>query len=192
LQLNDPSRGFSFQTEGPLDMRLGSQQSETALSYLERTDEKDLTDLFIQFGEGRNARRLSRYLLSDVAQGKIKTTKDLAGFCERVLGRRGSVHPATRVFLALRAAVNRELETLKNLLQEVPRVLKRGGRLAVVSFHSLEDRLVKESFRNLGQEGLDQKKFSVLTKKPIGPSPHEIKDNPRSRSAKLRGLERTE
>ncbi len=190
LQLDDPTRGFSFQSDGPLDMRLDPRSSETALSILQTIQEKELMDRLTVFGEGRNAKRVSRYLLSDVAEGKMKTTRDLASFCERVLGRRGKAHPATRLFLALRTLVNKELDVLSDLLQVAPRYLAVGGRLVIISFHSLEDRMVKERFKALAQECLDEKRFSLVTKKPVGPSEEERAPNPRSRSAKLRVLER--
>jgi 16S rRNA (cytosine1402-N4)-methyltransferase len=191
-QLDEGRRGMSFQSEAPLDMRLDPTSPETALSILESIDEKHLADVFYEFGERRQAKRISRYLLSDVQQGKIKTTTDLAGFCERVLGWHGKVHPATRVFLALRCLVNKELDVLKEFLVAAPETLSVGGRLAVISFHSLEDRAVKERFRALAQHLEGGKRFSILTKKPVGPTEEERHSNPRSRSAKLRVLERTE
>ncbi len=190
LQLDDPTRGFSFQSDGPLDMRLDPRGNQTALSVLQTIQEKELIDRLTQFGEGRNARRVSRYLLSDVAQGRIQTTRDLASFCERVIGRRGKGHPATRLFLALRTLVNRELDVLGDLLGVAPRYLAVGGRLLIISFHSLEDKMVKERFRSLAQDGIDEKRFVVVTKKPVGPSEEEMAPNPRSRSAKLRAIER--
>src|SRR5205823_4077247 len=126
-QIADENRGFSFQRPGPLDMRLDPSQTETALSLLHKISEGELADLFRTFGEKRSARRLSRYLLHDVSLGKIKNSEDLASFCLRVLGRHGKTHPATRVFLALRALVNDELGALKDMLEVAPAHLAPGG-----------------------------------------------------------------
>jgi 16S rRNA (cytosine1402-N4)-methyltransferase len=190
VHLDTPERGFSFQTEGPLDMRLDPENPETALSRLQRIQEEELAYLLKEFGEHRQAKRVSRYLLHDIEAGKMKTTKDLAGFCERVLGRHGKTHPATRLFLALRVLVNDELGALKDLLEQAPERLNVNGRLAIISFHSLEDRIVKHRFLDLARSD-GEKQFSVVTKKPVVPSDEETQANPRARSAKLRVLERT-
>lgn len=189
-QLSEAARGFSFQSEGPLDMRLGADQKLTALDFLKGTDEKTLSEAFSAFGEKRQSRKISRYLLHDIRSERIKTTRDLARFCERVVGRRGQTHPATRIFLALRVLVNDELASLNDLLTIAPPLLSSGGRLAVISFHSFEDRLTKKRFSELSLSELGNHSYRITTKKPIRPSVEEIRSNPRARSAKLRVLER--
>ncbi len=190
-QIDVAERGLSFQSEGPLDMRLDQSGKETALTLLHKMDERALESVLHEFGEERFARKLSRSILAAVAAGAVKTTKDLAAVCERAIGRHGKTHPATRVFLALRATVNDELGALRSMLAVAPARLKKGGRLAIISFHSLEDRMVKETFRSLTNENSSPKQFSLLTKKPVVPSDAEQSENPRSRSAKLRVIERT-
>jgi 16S rRNA (cytosine1402-N4)-methyltransferase len=189
-QMEDPSRGLSFQLDGPLDMRLDPNLSKTALDCLREVDEKDLALLLKEYGENRFARKLARAIKNDVLQGLIHTTKDLAQLCERVVYSRGKTHPATRVFLALRILVNDENNALKELLSSAPSFLSVGGRILIISFQSTEDRIVKWKFRELENEGLNGKKFKVITKKPIVPSEDEALSNPRSRSSKLRVLER--
>lgn len=194
-QLAGPS--LSFASDAPLDMRLDPSARETAATFLAKTGERELADLFFQYGEMRGAKRLSRTILSEVAAGRLNTNADLARLCERVLGRHGPRHPATRVFLALRAAVNDENGALEDLLTQAPECLAVGGRLAVITFHSLEDRIVKHRFKALAMEGLpatDERTaltFSLPHKKPVEPTDAERARNPRSRSAKLRVLERT-
>ena len=188
--LDNADRGMSFQSEGPLDMRLDATSGKTALNMLHTIDEPKLESILREFGEERNARRLSRSILFELSAGRLKTTKDLASLCERVVGRHGKTHPATRVFLALRVLVNDELGALEKLLSVAPGLLNVGGRLVVISFHSLEDRRVKESFKTLSRNESGEKKFMILTKKPWVPSDEELRTNPRSRSAKLRVLER--
>lgn len=190
VQLGDPARGLSFQEEGPLDMRLDPTLAETAASLLARIDEEQLAAALREFGEARHAKRISRYLIHDIKSGRIQSTRDLAGFCERVVGRRGKAHPATRVFLALRALVNEELEALRDLLRTAPALLAPGGRLAVISFHSLEDRAVKTAFKERAQTPDGERRYRIVTRKPIVPGPSEQRENPRARSAKLRVLER--
>ncbi|OVE77466.1 16S rRNA (cytosine(1402)-N(4))-methyltransferase [bacterium F11] len=191
VQLNDPKRGISFQSEGPLDMRLDTEAPHNALTLLKQMKEDELAEVFYEFGVRRNPRRISRYLLHDVREGKITTTTDLAGFCDRVVGRRGRIHPATKIFLALRSLVNNEQQVLKDLLQVAPLFLNQGGRLAIISFHSVEDRIVKNEFRSWSQDGKETSFcFARATRKPIQPSAEEVQANPRSRSAKLRVLER--
>ncbi len=191
-QLDEAERGFSFQSEGPLDMRLDPRLNETALSLLHKVDPRKFESLLAEFGEPRFARKLTQRILSEVGAGRVKTTADLARVCEQAIGRHGKTHPATRVFLALRSLVNDEVGALKDLLETAPKHLKKGGRLAIISFHSIEDRLVKERFREWANVDVPPKKFSILTKKPIVPSEKEQHDNPRSRSAKLRVLERVD
>ncbi len=184
-QLDDPARGLSFQHSGPLDMRLDPSQPETALTPLHKIQHAELKNTLIEFGEPRHAEKLSRAILDGVAGGRLKTTSDLAMLCERVIGRHGPSHPATRVFLALRNLVNQELSSLDSLLNVAPGCLNREGRLVIISFHSLEDRRVKERFRTLAKDG-----FRIVTPKPVVPSEQEQVVNPRARSAKLRVLER--
>lgn len=189
-QIDIAERGFSFQSEGPLDMRLDPSQGKTALLLLHTIEEQRLEQVLREFGEERNARRLSKSILFELSAGRLKTTKDLAMICERVVGRHGKIHPATRTFLALRCLVNDELGALESMLESAPDLLKVGGRLAIISFHSLEDRRVKEKFRAISKEPVGDKRFSLLTKKPVIPSEQEQSANPRSRSAKLRVIER--
>lgn len=189
-QMDDGKRGFSFQQEGPLDMRLDPSGGNTALSVLQTIKEDDFVNLLTTYGEARHAKRLARLLLSETAAGKMKTTFDLARVCESAVGRHGKTHPATRVFLALRAKVNQEEDVLKDLLDQAPSLLKRDGRLAIITFQGIEDKLVKEKFKALAMEGQDGKKFALVNKKPIVPTDVELDNNSRSRSAKLRVLER--
>jgi 16S rRNA (cytosine1402-N4)-methyltransferase len=179
-QLADPERGMSFRSEGPLDMRMGDAE-ETALELIERLSTDELADLIYQFGEERRSRRIARCIQQAVRHGELKTTLDLRRAVVRAVGpaRVGGVDPATRTFQALRIAVNHELEELEALLELSPRVLGPGAVLAVISFHSLEDRLVKRAF-------LQTSVWERLTTKPIVASRGETEQNPRSRSAKLR------
>jgi 16S rRNA (cytosine1402-N4)-methyltransferase len=190
VQMDDGGRGFSFQKEGPLDMRLDPKANDTALSILQTIKETDLVNQLTQYGEARQAKRLARLLLSETANGQLKTTTDLARVCEMALGRHGKTHPATRVFLALRAIVNREEEALNDLLTQAPNVIGVGGRLLIITFQGIEDKLVKHAFKNIVDEGLGNKRFALPLKKPVIPSDEEIVRNPRARSAKLRILER--
>jgi len=195
-QLDTPQRGFSFMKDGPLDMRLDPSSPITALGVLRSIEEKMLVQQLILFGEGRFAGKLARRMIAAAAEGKLNTTTDLAQLCQRVLGwkrcpgRRGGSHPATRVFLMLRCLVNKEIDSATFCATVAPDFLKVKGRLAIISFHSLEDRIVKEAFRTLAKEGKDDKMFQLVTKKPIVATEQECRENPRSRSAKLRILER--
>jgi 16S rRNA (cytosine1402-N4)-methyltransferase len=189
-QLDDPARGLSFRSEAPLDMRIDPANPETALSFLRKVDEKEFADLLFRYGEARNARRLARAICFDVSKGLINTTGELARLCERVAGRHGKTHPATRVFLALRASVNDEMGALNGILKAGPSFLSVGGRMAVITFQSIEDKAVKERFRGLEDEGMEGKTFRRITRKPLAPSEDEARENPRARSAKLRVLER--
>jgi len=188
LQLDDPSRGFSFQHEGPLDMRMSARTPKSAADLLRGLGERDLEKILREYGEERRPRALARALWS--ARGEAsRSTRALAEFVARIGGRTGRIHPATRVFQALRIAVNRELENLQILLQRADTVLAApGGRIVVISFHSLEDRIVKHAFRDMARSG----GLKILTKKPVTPERGEVLANPRSRSAKLRAAERTE
>ena len=187
LQLGDPARGFSFQAEGPLDMRMNPMSGETAEQVVNHIDERELADVIYEFGEERRSRRIARAI---VRSRPIRTTKQLvevvSAAARSMKWKHERIHPATRTFQALRIFVNRELDDLKALLEAAPRVLRPGGRLVVISFHSLEDRIVKDAMR----EGLKDKHFRLLTKKPVMASEDEIDRNPRSRSAKMRAAER--
>jgi 16S rRNA (cytosine1402-N4)-methyltransferase len=184
LQLGDAARGFSFQAEGPLDMRMNPMSGETAEQVVNHLDERKLADVIYEFGEERRSRRIARAI---VRSRPIRTTQHLVEVISTAARsmKHERIHPATRTFQALRIFVNRELDDLKALLEAAPSVLKPGGRLVVISFHSLEDRIVKDALR-----GGKDKYFSVLTKKPLTASEEEIDRNPRSRSAKMRAAER--
>jgi len=181
LQLEDAARGFSFQAEGPLDMRMNPQAEPTAEQVVNHLDERTLADVIYKFGEERRSRRIARAI---VRARPIRSTAHLAQVVSAAARpmKPERIHPATRTFQAIRIFVNRELDDLQALLQGAPRVLRAGGRLVVISFHSLEDRMVKESLR----EGMRQGVWQLLTKKPLVALPEEIERNPRSRSAKLR------
>ncbi|MFQ5956156.1 MAG: 16S rRNA (cytosine(1402)-N(4))-methyltransferase RsmH [Candidatus Brocadiales bacterium] len=184
LQIDSPGRGFSFREEGPLDMRMDRSGKVTAASLLRKLSEKELADVFKELGEERWSRRIARAIKRGAP---IKTTTQLASLIERAVpGRRGRIHPATRVFQALRIAVNRELESLKAFLNTCYRFQRSGGRTVAISFHSLEDRIVKHAFLEGSREGI----YRLLTKKPVRPSSEEVYKNIRSRSAKLRAVER--
>ncbi len=186
LQLEDAARGFSFQADAPLDMRMDPQSERTAEQVVNRLDERTLADVIYEFGEERRSRRIARAI---VRARPIRSTAQLAQLISAAARPMKSerIHPATRTFQAIRIFVNRELEDLQALLsnEAAPRVLKTGGRLVVISFHSLEDRIVKESLREGARRGL----WRVLTKKPVTATAEEIERNPRSRSAKLRAAE---
>ena len=185
LQLGDPERGFSFQAEGPLDMRMNPMSGETAEQVVNHIDERELADVIYEFGEERRSRRIARAI---VRSRPIHTTKqfvDVVSAAARSM-KHERIHPATRTFQALRIFVNHELDDLKALLVTAPRVLKPGGRLVVISFHSLEDRIVKDALRDGARQGW----YRLLTKKPLTASEEETDRNPRSRSAKMRAAER--
>ncbi len=180
-QLDAAQRGFSFQQEGPLDMRLNPAEGETASTLLRRLNERDLADLFWKFGEERHSRRIARKIVETRRRTPLETTQQLADLVRRCVprGRRSAIDPATRAFQALRIAVNDELGALDRFLAVLPDCLKPGGRAVLISFHSLEDRRVKQAFR-------DRQRWQVLTPKPVQAGDEEIRENPRSRSAKLR------
>ncbi len=190
LQLDTPERGFSFQREAPLDMRMNPHGSVTARQLVNGCSERELADCFWQLGEERFARRIARALVETRRKQPIETTTQLAVLVARTVParRESRLHPATRVFQALRLAVNDELAALSDLLRDAPAYLKPGGRLAVIAFHSLEDRLVKQAFRAGALAGA----WTVLTKKPVRPSEDETLANPRARSARLRVAQRTD
>ncbi len=186
-QLDDPSRGYAFKATGPLDMRADRRQDLTAEALVNDCEESELVDIIFRFGEEREARRIAKEIVRARAKERIRTTTELAELIARAkCERRGRIHPATRVFQALRIAVNRELESLEAGLIAVWKRMAPGGRMAVISFHSLEDRIVKGFFRKRKAD----ESAEVLTKKPVCASKRERKQNPRSRSAKLRVLRR--
>ena len=189
-QLDDPARGFSFQSEGPLDMRM-DRSGPTAADIVNGLDEIELADMIYRWGEERYSRRIARALVRARQQRTISTTRQLALLIESAVPghyRRGRIHCATRTFQALRIAVNKELDHLEASFRDAADVLAPGGRLCVISFHSLEDRIVKQSFKAFSNRNTGE--FEVLTKRPQVPTEDEIRGNPRSRSAKLRVLQR--
>jgi 16S rRNA (cytosine1402-N4)-methyltransferase len=188
-QLDDPARGFSFQAEGPLDMRMDRTSPTTAGDLVNGMRERELADLIYEYGEEPASRRIARAIARVREQQEIRTTSELAEIVRRSArrSRRPGLHPATRTFQALRIRVNRELERLPEAVEAAARTLAPGGRIAVIAFHSLEDRAVKESFRALDRHG-----FRTLTRKPLRPGDDETRRNPRSRSARLRALAREE
>jgi 16S rRNA (cytosine1402-N4)-methyltransferase len=195
IQFDTPERGFSFMQDAPLDMRFGPHASQTAADIVNSYSERELADLIYEYGEERDSRKIARAIVN---ARPLHTTRELAAIIESVSPRRGDrVHPATRTFQALRIAVNEELASIKEVLPQAVTALRPGGRLAVISFHSLEDRIVKDFFREQSRELInppyeriyEQERNAVLkevNRKPIVPSDDEIRNNPRARSAKLR------
>lgn len=200
-QLDTPERGFSFMAEGPLDMRMDPDGPMSAADLVNTAEADELALIFREFGEEPAARRIAAHLVRVRGSRPFRTTLDLARAVEEVMPRRGRIHPATRVFQALRIAVNRELDALKRALETLSARLNPDGRLAVISFHSLEDRIVKQFFRERSAEFIDRPEwpaprpnpvycFNLVTPKPVTASPAELARNARSRSAKLRAVER--
>jgi 16S rRNA (cytosine1402-N4)-methyltransferase len=199
MQFDSRSRGFSFLHDGPLDMRFGPNALRSAEDLVNTLDESELADIIFRYGEDRDSRKLARGI---VANRPLHTTRELVAVIEKVSPRRGNrVHPATRTFQALRIAVNEELAAVGKVLPQAVAGLKSSGRLAVISFHSLEDRIVKDYFREQSKDlvnppfekihELERKAtLKLITKKPIVPTDEEIRDNPRARSAKLRVVEK--
>jgi 16S rRNA (cytosine1402-N4)-methyltransferase len=189
MQLEAEGRGFSFQRDESLDMRMDQSAGETAADLIAHADERELADIIFQYGEERFSRRIARALVEARRESAIATTGRLASIVRRAIPRRGfsRIDPATRTFQALRIWVNRELDGLDRFLDTAVQRLRTGARLAVITFHSLEDRIVKHTLRALEQRSAQVK---VLTKKPVAPSDHEVEQNPRARSAKLRAAER--
>jgi len=187
LQFSDPVRGFSFQAEGPLDMRMNPHSERTAEQVVNHFDERELADVIYEFGEERRSRRIARAI---VRSRPIRSTAHLAEVISAAARPMNQaerrIHPATRTFQALRIFVNRELDDLRALLEAAPQLLKPGGRIVIISFHSLEDRIVKDAFRDALKRG----HYRLVTKKPVTPGEEEIDRNPRARSAKLRAAER--
>ena len=184
--LDCSDRGFSFQSEGPLDMRMDRSLPTCAADLIARSSESDLAAVFMDYGQERHARRIARAIVRRRHRDRIATTTDLADVVARAVPGRGRIHPATRVFQALRIVVNDELGQLRSFLDVAPDTLSVGGRLAVIAFHSLEDRLVKHAFRDRARDP----SFELLTRKPLTASRDEILANRRARSAKLRALRR--
>jgi len=189
LQLDDPERGFSFQREGPLDMRMDRSARGTAAELVNRMRESELADLIHEYGEEPFSRRIARAIVRARETEALETTTRLAEIVRRAApkSRRPGFHPATRTFQALRIRVNRELDGLGEAIERAAACLRTGGRIVVIAFHSLEDRAAKQAFRSLAGRG-----FSLLTKKPLRPGDAEVRKNPRARSARLRALVREE
>ena len=202
--LERSGRGFSFMRDEPLDMRMNPAQGHTAEAVINRLPEKDLADLIARYGEEPRAARIAKRIVESRRQQAIMSSLQLAEIVKRAVParyRRGRIHPATRTFQALRIAVNQELEALEEFLDDAVNFLKPGGRLCILSFHSLEDRIVKERFKALAKGCICPPRFpkcvcgktpklSILTKRPVRPGPSEISTNPMARSAKLRAAER--
>ena len=191
-QLDDPARGLSFSVDGPLDMRLDDRLTRTAEDLINTLSEEDLANVIFQYGQERFSRRIARAVAAARKQERIARTTQLAELVRRAYPaparhRRRGVDPATRTFMALRIAVNQELENLERLLEQLPRILSIHGRAGFITFHSLEDRPVKHAFRDWASTG----RAHLITKKPVVPTDRECRANPRSRSAKLRVIERT-
>jgi 16S rRNA (cytosine1402-N4)-methyltransferase len=187
--LDDPERGFSFRLDGPLDMRMDNRQTLRAYDLVNEESAEELARIIYTYGEERASRRIAKLIVDARRRHPIETTAELRAIVERALGarRRQGAHPATRTFQALRIAVNREMESLATLLRDGPAMLRPGGRMLVISYHSLEDRPVKERFRELVQGG----GYVALTRKVIKPSAAETAHNPRARSARIRCIERS-
>jgi 16S rRNA (cytosine1402-N4)-methyltransferase len=183
-QVDERSRGFSFRDDGPLDMRLDPTAGQTAADLVNTMTEAALADVFFEYGEERHSRRVARRIVERRAERPFATTGELAEVVRRSVPRSGGIDPATRVFQALRIAVNDELGALDRLLAALPRVVRPGGRAGIISFHSLEDRRVKQAFRTAGV-------WEPVTKKPVEAADAEVARNPRARSAKLRVAVRT-
>ena len=184
-QLNDASKGFSFRSDN-LDMRMDSRLDKKAEDFVNTLDAEALSEIFVKYGEERFADKISRRIAEERKKSRIISGKQLASIVEMVKRRDGAIHPSTKIFQALRIAVNSELESLALLLGELPKLLKAGGRAVVISYHSLEDRLVKNSFRDNYKAHI----YKLLTKKVVVPSPEELRINSRARSAKLRAAEK--
>lgn len=200
-QLDEAERGFSLMREGPLDMRMSPRAAQSAADIVNTLPAEDLTRIFQQYGEEPNARRIASKIVETRSKHPFKTTFDLCNVVESVSPRRGPKHPATRIFQALRIHVNDELDALRHALHNIPERLVPGARFAVITFHSLEDRIVKVFFRERSREWIDRPEwpkprrnpdrlFKLLTPHPITPSERELQQNPRSRSAKLRVVEK--
>lgn len=184
-QLDKAERGFSFQKEGSLDMRMDSSEKRSAYQVVNEFPEKELASIIYYYGEERFSRRIARAIVEERKRKPIATTRELAKVIERVIPQRGKIHPATRTFMALRIFVNEELKEIEEALKKVSPLVEEGGRIVVISYHSLEDRIVKKFFR--GNE-----EWEELTKKPIYPTSEEVGNNPRARSGRLRAGKKRE
>jgi 16S rRNA (cytosine1402-N4)-methyltransferase len=200
-QIDTPSRGLRFLATGPLDWRLGSLVQRTAADIVSQDSQEELARIFFEFGEEPAGRRLAAHLVKLRDRSPIQTTNDLVKAVESIIPKRGPRHPATKVFQALRIAVNDELSVLERALHNLSVWVKGGGRMAVIAFHSLEDRIVKRYFREVSQEWIDRPEwpaprrnpayaFRLITTRPLEPTEEEIQQNSRARSAKLRVIER--
>jgi 16S rRNA (cytosine1402-N4)-methyltransferase len=200
-QLDSAARGFSFSQDGPLDMRMNQHAGRPAADLVNQADAAELERILREYGEERNARRIARAIVERRAKQPFTTTGDLAALIASVSPRHGRTHPATQSFQAIRIAVNEELAALSDFLAHIPRWIKPGGRLALISFHSMEDRMVKQALARCSTEWLDRPEWPeprrnpehclrLLTRKPVEASREEVKSNPRARSAKLRAAER--
>ncbi len=188
-QLGDPQKGLSFSENQPLDMRLDNSVQTTAADIVNNTRQDELADIIFNYGEDRASRRIARFIVEARKNQPITSTSQLAMIVCKALGKGPTakgIHPATRTFQALRIAVNNELENLEKLLEQAPKLLNPGGKIAIISFHSLEDRIVKRDFIANADAGL----YKLITKKPITPDYTEVRANPRSRSAKMRIAQR--
>lgn len=184
LQIGIEERGFSFKREGPLDMRMDREERTTALEIINSFPEDEIADIIYKYGEERFSRRIAKKIVIYRKSKTIETTTELAEIITKAYPHKWQkIHPATRTFQALRIEVNKELENLEKFLESFPQILAKNGRIAIISYHSLEDRLIKTHFR-------ESKELHILNKKVIKPTPEEIFRNPRSRSAKLRGAEK--
>lgn len=199
-QLDAGERGFSFRFDGPLDMRMG-EEGRTAADLVNTWAEADLRQIFWDLGEEKSARKIAAWIVQEREKAPFETTLQLADGIERLIGRRGRTHPATKIFQALRMEVNDELGELRRFLSAAPSLLNPGGRLAIITFHSLEDRIVKNAFRDASQKEIDRPEwpaprpnpdyhYHLLTRKGVAPGKEEVQRNPRSRSSRLRVVER--
>ncbi len=202
-QLESGNRGFSFQSDEPLDMRMDVREEQTAADLVNTLSESELAGILRKYGEEPLAKKISRRIVSERNRQPIQTSRELARIVEKVKHKPGKsrIHPATQVFMALRIAVNKELETLKSFMTKAPGILKKGGRLCILSFHSLEDRIVKQEMKQQEKSCICPAGFPVctcnkkplikiLTRKVVRPTEDEIRENPRSRSTKLRAAEK--
>jgi len=197
-QLKKKERGFSFKEDSYLDMRMDLTQEFKADILINSYPEKDLAEIFEKYGEERFSKRIARLIIAERKRETITTTKQLADLVIRSLPRTKKrhtwrIHPATRIFQAIRIEVNQELKALEKGLDQAIRALENEGRICVISYHSLEDRIVKHLFKKVEREGKDQGNYGlkIITKKPIGPASEEVRENPKARSAKLRAAEKT-
>jgi len=197
LQVDRADRGFSFRNDGPLDMRMNREDGLTAEELIRETSEEKLAMFIRTYGDERRARRIARAVKDAVESGPL-STRGLADTVQEALGgrrpRKGRIHPATRTFQALRIAVNDEMQALAGVLDDMPGMLLPGGRCCCIAYHSLEDRIVKNAFRDQAGRGMDRREpvVDLLTKKPVRPAPEEVDSNPRSRSARLRAMRKKE